>query len=259
MAAANRINHAAVAFWCFAMSVAWLPIGLGGDRPVPLGLAQAGLALSCLFLFLEPKNLSRTPFFPRLRWALGLLAAVAVWAWLQTQSFMPAAWVHPVWQEASEVLKTPLAGTIAVSPEDALYGLSRFITCIAAGLLAYTLGQDTHRARQFVQALWLTGVVICAYGLLVQITGSHKILWLDKWIFSNDLTATFINRDDFALYAGIVLVCGVALLAQSWQEDVLAKRIHRRPVAIKEWLMRHGITEVFMLALVVTSIVLSHS
>jgi O-antigen ligase len=264
MAAANRLNFSALAFWCFALSAAWLPIGFGGDYPIPLGLAQLGFAISCLLLVLAPHangptGVLKVKFFPRLRWALGMLVAVVIWAWLQAQSFVPDIFVHPLWKEASAALKTQLAGTIAVSPEDALYGLSRLITYLVAGLLGYVLGQDAARGKQFIQALWLTGVVICAYGLLMKMTGSTKLLWLDKWIFQDDVTATFVNRNNFALYAGMVLVCGMALLGQSWREDVETARITRRAAALKAWIVKEGMPQVFLLMVVMVAITLSHS
>jgi O-antigen ligase len=152
-----------------------------------------------------------------------------------------------------------LDGTIAISPEDALNGLSRLITYIATGLLAYAFGQNVSRARQLLQALWLTGVVICAYGLVMSATGTPKILWFDKWIFQDDLTATFINRNNFALYAGLVMVTGFALLGQSWHEDVESKRISQRIAAVREWLLKEALLQIFLLVLVLTCIVFSHS
>jgi O-antigen ligase len=260
MAVANRVNYSAIAFWCFALSVAWLPIGFGGDRPIPMGLAQVGLAFSCLFLVVDPETrILQIKYFQRLRWALGMLAAVVIWGWLQTRTFMPAILIHPLWKEAGDVLKTPLAGTIALSPEDALSGLSRLVTYIAAGILAYVLGQDVTRARQMVQAIWLTGIVVCAYGLMVQISGSHKLLWMNKWIFEDDLTATFINRNNFALYADMVLVCGMALLGQSWREDVEGRRISQRAAAIREWIVKEAVPQICMLAMVVLCVIMSHS
>src|ERR1700744_1378084 len=153
----KRIDLGDAAFWCFVLGVVFLPIGFGGNRGLPFGITQGAFALAAFGLVLSKKPIEARLFL-RLRLALGSFAIVALWAWLQTQSFMPPVWLHPLWKEASNVLGRPLHGAIAISPEDSLNGLNRFVTYIAAGFLAYVFGQDPRRARQMVGALWGSGV-----------------------------------------------------------------------------------------------------
>ena len=76
-----------------------------------------------------------------------------------------------------------------------------------------------------MQALWVSsGTLICIYGLIEFMAGGHKILWFDKWAYQEDLTASFVNRNHFAVYAGMVMTSGVALLVQSWREKVMAQK-----------------------------------
>lgn len=259
MASANRLTITDCAFWLFVAAVALLPVGLGGNRPLPLGLAQAALALSCLGLILGRKEWPPPYLFTRLRWALGLFAIVVFWAWVQTQYFVPASWMHPLWKESAGVLKIPLRGAISISPEDSFYGLDRLVTYIAVGLLGFVLGQDPSRARRLAQALWLAGATICAYGLIVYVFGAHKILWFDKWAYEDDLTATFVNRNHFAVYADLVLTSGVALIIQSFREDVQTRRQSARAAALRAWLLNEGAPKVYLLIFVFLCIVLSHS
>lgn len=251
------------AFWLFVGAVALLPIGFGGNRPFSFGLAQAALAASCGCLFLARDFWQPPRLFRRLVWALGLFAVVIVWAWLQTQSFIPAAMMHPLWKEAAQTLTMPVHGAIALSPEDSLQGLNRLITYIIVGLLAYIVGQDPLRARRVVQAVWLTGAAICVYGMLAYlfgvVFGAHKILWMTKTAYEDDLTATFINRNHFAVYADLVLTSGVALVIQSWREGVLSKRPSARIQAMREWLRREGAPKLLLLMLVFVCIASSHS
>ncbi|HEU0117048.1 MAG TPA: O-antigen ligase family protein [Alphaproteobacteria bacterium] len=253
------INYSAIAFWSFTLSVVLLPIGLGGDRVVPLGLAQAGLAVSALCLMQSPQLLKSTPFFPRLRWALGLLAAVLVWCLVQTLSFVPMNWMHPMWQETAVVLNGPVVGSISIVPEDALKGLMRLITYIVGGLLAYILAQDPKRAKQLIRAFWITGVIICLYGLIIQVFGLQQILWFKKWTYQDDLTATFVNRNHFAIYCGMVLTTGLALLMQSWREMIRKCKPHQRVASIKQWGLNQAMPQVILLVLIFDCLVLSHS
>jgi O-antigen ligase len=259
MAALKQSDFSSYAFWCFTLSIALLPIGLGGDRPFPLGLAQAGLSLSCLFLYLSPKCWHQLYFGKRLHYALGMLAVVCLWALIQTQPFVPENWAHPLWQSAASVLTRPIHGSISVVPEDSLNGLSRLMTYIAAGFLAYVLGQDPQRARQLVKAIWLTGTVICIYGLGIHVSGLNMILWFTKWAYVGELTATFVNHNHFAIYAGIVLVSGAALLAQTWREDVQHRKPHQRIEALRSWLVKQAVPRTFLLVVVLICILLSDS
>src|ERR1700733_6506927 len=123
MARSDRLNFSDYAFWVSALRVALLPIGLGGNRPIPFGLAQAGMAISCLFLALSPNVWKDVHFFPRLRWALVILGIVLAWAFFQAQPFVPKGWMHPLWRETAEVLGRSVYGSISVAPENAFSGL----------------------------------------------------------------------------------------------------------------------------------------
>ncbi|NVK39768.1 MAG: O-antigen ligase family protein [Oceanospirillaceae bacterium] len=52
--------------------------------------------------------------------------------------------------------------------------------------------------------------VYCLYGLIVYFSGNEKILWFNKWTSFQALTSTFVNRNNFAAYAGIGLNCLIA-------------------------------------------------
>lgn len=259
MAVADRLKLPDLAFWCFLLSVSLLPIGLGGNRPLPVGLAQAGFALSCFLMLLGSDGWRRLQFPPRLRWSLGLFAVAVIWAFLQTLPVLPGSWAHPVWQEAGAVLGQPLHGVIAISPENSIKGLSRLITYIASGVLAYCLAQNGSAARQLVKVFWITGAAVCAYGLFVYSVGMQKLLWIDKWAYHEDLTATFVNRNHFAVYAGMVMICGTALLVESWRNDVLERAEHERFRNLHAWLATKGVPYIVFLAIILLSILCSHS
>ena len=259
MAAANRVNYSDFAFWTFALSIALLPIGLGGDRPFSFGLGQAGLAMSCLFLVMSPEIWREANFFGRMRWTLALLGIVLLWAIFQAQPFVPSSWQHPLWRETAATLHKSVYGGISVAPEASFKGISRLLTYIAAGLLAYVLTQDPRRARQLVTTIWIAGTVICIYGLIEFASGTETVLWYKKWSYQGDLTATYVNRNHFAIYAGMVLTSGVALMMQSWREKVGRSKPHERIEAIRNWFAKEGCYRGFLLILVLICIMSSHS
>lgn len=248
-----------IAYWLFAFCVALLPVGLGGNRPIPVGLAEMALASCFAILAMQPDVFSDLKFPQRLRWALGLLGFAVIWAFIQTLPFVPANWTNPFWSEAQKALTMTVTPSIAINPEIALAGLARLITYIAAGLLAYIFAQEPKRAKQLVELLWVSGTVICFYGLTQQIFDTQKILWFDKWSNHEDLTATFVNHNDFSIYAALTLICGTGLLMQSWRESIRGLHPGAKLAAIREWLIKSGLLRIFLILLVLICVFFSHS
>lgn len=256
---AGRLNFSAAAFWSFALSFVLLPVGLGGDRPIPLGLAQVGLAFSGICLVLSPSLIDNVPIYKRLRFSAYCLGAALLWAVVQILPIVPTGWTHPLWQSASDVLGKTLRGSISIVPEDAVKGLARLVTYISAGVLAYVFGQDARRSHQLINSFWITGTIICFYGLIIQMTGLQQILWFRKWAYFNDLTATFVNHNHFAIYAGMVLIAGMILMVQSWRSTIRNCRPGRRIETIRNWILIQGVPRATTLVLTLLCIILSHS
>ncbi len=256
----KRLTFSDCAFWIFALSIALAPVGFGGNRPLPFGLVQAGLALSCIFLLFDRVAMAAPRFFARIGWAFALFGLVILWAWFQTMPFAPASWINPIWTEAAATLGQPMQGAISLSPEDSRIGLVRLITYIAAGTLAYFHCQSSARAKRLVQALWAAGAVICAYGLITYLFGVDKILWFEKTAYEGDLTATFVNRNHFAIYAGMIMLCGLALAVQSWRSDIEKNgNVAPKLEFLQNWLAWKGLPQAVLLALIFVCIIFSHS
>ncbi len=247
-----------IAFACYVLCITLLPIGFGGNRDVPFGMAQLGLAL-CALLLVTEQTLLKACYWPkRIIWAFRLFALAIAWGFLQTQSFMPSDWHHPLWQESAKALKTQLEGSIALWRDEAFFSINRIITYIAAGLLGYVFAQDTARAKLMLQALWYSGIALCIYGYFNVMTDSIKVLWVDKQQYEHDLTSTFMSKNHFAIYAALVLLCGCALLYQSWRN---ALRETREKLVIKtfmNWAVKAYIP-FFLVLYVFGAILLSHS
>ena len=242
----------------YILSITLLPLGFGGNRDVPFGLSQIGLAITALALLFEQSIINDTYWPKRIKVALALFALVLVWGFLQTQSFMPASLHHPLWQDASNALQTPINGSIALWRDEAFYSLNRLITYIFAGLLAYILGSDPARARLMLQGLWYSGIALCFYGYLNVLTGNTKVLWVDKTQYQFDFTSTFVSKNHFAIYAVLVILCGCALLYQSWRNVIRDTRPKQLLHTLGEWLKDKGIIQLSLIAYVFGAIVLSN-
>lgn len=260
MASTNRLTPLTCAFWLFTAGVVLLPIGFGGNRPLPFGLFQGALATSAL-LFLSNKEVLAKCHWPlRVRTALLLFFAVMLWGLVQSLPVFPAPLAHPIWQEAAEILKPlPVKPTIALSPEAALDGLSRFFTYVMAGFLAFCLGQKPEYATTFLRAFWFTGCGLCFYGLALKLAGTGTLLGVEKWAYKNDLTATFVNRNHFALYADFVFMAGLGLALRSWRHHKHNNPFLTRASLFKNWLKHSGLFYSGTLGALILCIFLSHA
>lgn len=208
------------------------PLPLGGNRPwawallaVAVGLLGIGWAL------LAATGRCSAPLSGRRLLAAAAPFGLALgWAGLQAGSFTPPDSWHPLWAEAAAALGGGVVqGAISAAPEATWSAVMRLSCYAAVFLLAAQLGMERARAHEALAAMALAGVAYAGYGLFVYFSGSETILWLAKWAYLGDLTSTFVNRNAYGAYAGLGLVCCVAMFVHRLRQ----RRESRRGAA--EW------------------------
>ena len=150
----------------------------------------------------------------RLWWAVAPFALALAWALFQTLPLSPEPWHHPVWRSAAEALGTPYAGAISLDPAAGRASLVRMAAYAGIFWLSFQLGRDPDRGRTMLTAVAVAASGYALYGLAVDVSGANTILWLDKTAYLDVVTATFVNRNSFATFAGLGLLCTTAMLAQ---------------------------------------------
>ena len=188
------------------------PLPLGSYRPWAWSLLAVALGLLlvawCLLVF---AGRIRAPVpMNRLWWVALPFAAVLLWAFGQTLATVPVAWPHPLWGEAARALGGPVGASISLDPELTRIAILRLACYGGVFWLAVQLGRERSRAREALVAVAVAGIVYAVYGLLVHFAGWERILWLEKWAYPGDLTATFVNRNAYGAYAGLGMVCCMA-------------------------------------------------
>ncbi|MEJ0061882.1 MAG: O-antigen ligase family protein [Alphaproteobacteria bacterium] len=222
----------------FLAALALAPLPLGSNRMWSSSLLTVWNSLLLLILMagwlLQPRLIA-VPMKKSMTVAFALMLLTLAWIVLQTTSLTPESWHHPLWQEAAELLKrqgfkdAETGGAIALDSGAALAGLVRLLGYIASFWLAYFFALDAHRPRIILLVLVVAGLGYAAYGFSVQASGSNLVLWYPKRAYIDNMTSTFFNRNSYAAYAGLGMLCALAYMIQSW------RRAWRKSSQLMQW------------------------
>lgn len=191
---------------------------------------------------------------------VALFAGAVAWAVLQTTEAVPPDWYHPLWQSAGEALGVELSPAVSLNPYETWSTLTRFLTYAGIFWLSLQYCRRATRARQVFVALTVVGLVYAAYGLAVQFSGSQTILWFDKFAYENDVTSTFVNRNSYATYAGLGLLCATGLLLVLVSDSLrTSAALRERILRLVEGLSGRGWVLAVAWIIILTALILSHS
>ena len=205
-----------IIFRSLAAMIALAPLPFASNRPWAWSLLALGVgALLVAWAVAELRSPQRSAI--PLRWHAPASAAfllALLWAFAQACPWLPGVAPHPLWEAAARALGTasPFAA-VSLDPGASIGRAMRLLTYGATFWLALHLCRDTGRARQLLWVIVLSGTAYAIYGLIVQFSSLDSILWYRKWAYGNSLTSTFVNRNSYATYAGMVAIAALALLA----------------------------------------------
>jgi O-antigen ligase len=193
--------------------------------------------------------------------AIPLLFLVACgWALIQAAGWVPAGWKHPLWLETAGVLGQDLPGMISLSAEDGYTALMRLLGYALVFFLAFQLARERSRARAMLGWIVTAGLAYGVFGLVV--------FWSDyspDWLFrarelAPDVRSTFINRNHFATWQGLTLLCAITLFY------LRMARTERRPYELPadratsvESFILQAWKPLTVILLMATALVLTHS
>jgi len=216
--ARSRIDD--ILFYALLILVALAPLPLGSVYP----LASAVLALAVgVLLVLHAAALARrrsvfTQTLGPLSPIIFPFLLVLAWAGLQATPWTPASWHHPLWREAGAALREPLAGAVSVDPGETAFVLLRLLCYGGIFWLALQLGRRPERAAMALIGLSVAGIAYAAYGLVDKFSGANMVLWYVKTAYRDTVTGPFVNRNSFATYAGLGLLCLSGLIVKLSEE-----------------------------------------
>jgi O-antigen ligase len=201
-------------FWAIVALVVLLPLPLGAVYQWSWGLMACVVgAVLAVWSARVALGLQDVGFGLRSVWPLAILFGIAIaWIILQAQSITPSAWHHPLWATAANALGSETASAVSLNPFATLSGLIRLLAYAGIFWISLQYCRRAARARQVLLAVVYGGLAYALYGIVVYLTGSEGILFLHKAADLDDLTGTFVNRNSFAIHAGLGLICCTALL-----------------------------------------------
>ncbi len=172
---------------------------------------------------IRPKLL-KVPLNGPIKAATVMAAVVIIWIIVQTSAWTPAAWHHPLWQDALQLLAqqgfkdtADMRGAIALNPSATAEHLVRLLSYVAAFWLAYFLTLDSRRAKILLAVIVGTGMVYALYGFAVEVSGTNTVLWFKKRAYIDNMTSTFFNRNSYAAYAGLGFLSAVVFVFHRWR------------------------------------------
>lgn len=258
----NPIFWQRTTFTLIAAGVCLAPLAFGGTTGWFTDLFAAitgmlGLVWSATTAFrpdLQPASIRR------LRIPLGLLALSVAWCFVQAWFPAPLSLAHSAWREASVIFALPVGSTLSLNPEASVAGALRLAGYGVVFLLCYQYATDERRAVRLLSLITLAGAVYALYGIILHTTGSDHVLWYERNFEDGNLSSTFPNRNAFASYATLCLICCFTLLyrRQLRLEDLSAGwRI--ATVAIFRYYVGRNWWLVYAAVALFAAIVLTHS
>lgn len=205
-------------------TLAWAPLPFGSARPWAwdlLGmLVLALLGLSAAYETMRP---SRSGMLKPLLPALIMGGLVTAWIVIQALPWNLFGLHHPLWDRASEVLGRPLAVSLSIDREATRVHLFRLMTYGAFFAVAWQIGRRPEAAYRLLRAFAVIATAYALYGLVEFVSPDPRILWFVKEAYVTDVTATFVNRNSFATFAGLAVIAHLVLIA-----DLLARKTDAR-------------------------------
>ena len=208
-------------------AVALAPLPFGSTPPTAIASWSVVLGVSIILssnaaVALRPGQLA----FPGLAAIILSAYALVMYEQLAEHPLIPAQ-PNPVWQQAEAALGVPLTPTVAIAHGEAWLALGRPLLCILALMAGFLVGLKRERARRLIMIIAWSAVAYAIYGIVSHLFDPTHILWLEKNVYLDSVTATFIGRNAAGAYFGGCAVIWSLLL---WERIRLTSQ--RRPL---EW------------------------
>ncbi|MEM7318999.1 MAG: O-antigen ligase family protein [Pseudomonadota bacterium] len=215
--AGYRVVQASV-FWLVAIAVLHSSLWLGANRP----FAWISLSILVLLALSVQAVLDTRDRSARRLWSRCVLLAfpyslVIFWALLQTAPIPFSELAHPAWSSLPDL------GAISPDPSAGLQGALRLSLYGALFWIGARAASDPTRMRLFVDVIAIFSIALAVYGLAAVWIGANPITGPSA--YPGSVTASFVNRNAYAMYSGIgAMACLTSLALRLPGDRVLTFR-----------------------------------
>ena len=207
-------------FYLFMLLIMLAPLPLGSNREWSWTLCAA--LTGVIGLVWVVRALIRPASVSRLVHPLLIIGFIAVCAWalLQTSPAVPQGWGHPLWALSAEVLGDGAPATVSLSPDETFTATMRLLMYGLVFYLSFQWGRDEYLARRALQLLVFAGMAYAVFGLAKYWSGSTTLFWFENNGYKSSVHSTFVNRNHFATWQGLTLLCLMAWFYQIQQTQI---------------------------------------
>lgn len=194
-----------------------------------------------------------------------ILVGIAIlWCFAQAWLTAPPGIAHSAWSDAAKFLgtseRTALYPAISVNPEASVAGAIRLTGYSLVFLLCYQIAVVEHRARRLLILITTAGTAYALYGIGLELSGSDYVLWYKRDFETGNLSSTFPNRNAFADYAALCLICSCALMyCGRLRHEDLSRGWQRATVAVSLFYLRRNGWLLYASAILFAAILMTHS
>ncbi len=235
------------------------PVPLGSNRAWAwslLAIVIGGLLLAWSVGVMRGTAVAHLPV-AKIRVSILTFAAALLWAYLQTLGFFDPAWSHPMWAEAQAALGTQMSSAISADPEMTRTAILRVGIYAGVFFMSLEIGRDRELAKLAIRSVAIAGACYAGFGIFSYFIDRTHIFWIEKIAYTDDLTATFVNRNAYAAYAGMGVICCLALFLHTIREK--GRRSPRRGFRLAETLASDALPYVAMAVVILSALLLAHS
>ena len=225
--------------------IALAPLPMGSNLPLPASLLALSVGL-LLFVWLfremwKPENGSPLSRSIELIKVPGLLFLVTL-LWIFMQWLPLGLFSHPLWEAASSVLEKDIPGRISINPAATMNALMMLVTYGAVFWLTYLTTKGSKSAQIGRNAIVLIGAGYALLGYIIFFGGRDGVF---EGVFSHHIegfSSTFVNRNSYATFAGLSLLCAASLFTERLRPVLDLARPAKQKVAllIETLVMRSG-------------------
>lgn len=248
-------------FWGLVTLVVIMPAALGGNRPLPWSIMSltTGILLLIWGISAHQKHNIYGVSLRHIKFIA--LPFVIAMVWIILQAFLSggSGFVHPIWLMTERVLQKDIYASVTLDSYKTIEGFMKFLTYGMVFWLSLQLGRSSSNAKKMLFAIAIAGGIYALYGIILQLTESETILWLNERLYSDSVSSTFINRNSYATYAGIGIIVSMALFFTALFKDVRKSNHRQFYFTLINNFTKKAVIFLVIVILLIAALIMTHS